>query len=131
MILGNLEYLEMGSRSASYLVIDLETGEIEFCTPKVEKMFHCTVRNGLIGGVVEQLLPERFRDIHARHRAAMLKNPIARAMGFRNQTLFGLTVDGVEFPVAVEFDHERGRDGRIKSIGNIIDLRGLRDQSTV
>lgn len=54
----------------------------------------------LVGQPVEMLLPERFRDAHARHRAQFASQPRTRTMG-AGLELFGRRRDGQEFPVEI------------------------------
>jgi len=54
----------------------------------------------LAGKPVEMLLPERFRDPHARYRTDYLNAPQARPMGVGLE-LFGLRKDGSEFPADI------------------------------
>lgn len=54
----------------------------------------------LIGRPVELLLPERFREGHARHRSQFSRVPRTRTMGVGLE-LFGRRSDGHEFPVEI------------------------------
>jgi diguanylate cyclase (GGDEF)-like protein/PAS domain S-box-containing protein len=54
----------------------------------------------LIGQPIEILLPERVRERHIRHRAALDKRPMIRAMG-GGLELHGRRKDGSEFPVDI------------------------------
>lgn len=54
----------------------------------------------LAGLPVEALIPERFRDEHARHRQSFADAPNPRPMG-AGLTLFGRRADGAEFPVEI------------------------------
>lgn len=57
-------------------------------------------RDELIGGLVEVLMPERFRGLHVVQRAVYAADPQPRAMG-RERELIGLRKDGHEFPIDV------------------------------
>jgi protein-histidine pros-kinase len=52
----------------------------------------------LPGTEVERLVPERFRGVHLRHRAAYARDPRTREMG-ADLDLYRLRKDGTEFPV--------------------------------
>ncbi|MCB1577776.1 MAG: PAS domain S-box protein, partial [Xanthomonadales bacterium] len=54
----------------------------------------------LIGCPVEQLLPDRFRDVHSGHRERFFSHPRTRAMGAELE-LYGRCRDGDEFPVEI------------------------------
>jgi len=54
----------------------------------------------MAGMSVEQLIPERFRNIHPGHRKGFFWKPAARAMG-ENLQLYGLRSDGREFAVEI------------------------------
>lgn len=54
----------------------------------------------LCGKPVEVLLPERYRERHARYRALFASDPRPREMGART-TLYGRKKSGIEFPVEI------------------------------
>ena len=54
----------------------------------------------LEGKPIEQLIPERFREAHTRHRVGYVEDPSPRPMG-QGRELFGRRRDGSEFPVEV------------------------------
>jgi PAS domain S-box-containing protein len=55
----------------------------------------------LIGGSIESLLPERFRERHVQHREDFMGDPRLRAIGIGLE-LSGRRADGTEFPVDVQ-----------------------------
>jgi PAS domain S-box-containing protein len=57
-------------------------------------------REELIGRPVEQLVPERFRGVHRRRRAAYAREPRGRVVVGR-RPMFGLREDGSEFAVEI------------------------------
>lgn len=57
-------------------------------------------RDELVGGLVEVLMPERFRCSHVVQRDIYAADPQPRAMG-RERELIGLRKDGHEFPIDV------------------------------
>ena len=55
---------------------------------------------GLIGRPVDELVPNRLRDLHAIHRASYMESPRSRTMGL-GQELRALRQDGTEFNVEI------------------------------
>jgi two-component system sensor kinase len=67
-------------------------------------------REELIGRPLEQLVPERFRGVHSRHRAAYARDPRGRVVVGR-RPMFGLREDGSEFAAEISLssiDTEEG-----------------------
>jgi PAS domain S-box-containing protein len=80
------------------LVAD-EDGLISLLNAEMEKMF-CYSRAELAGRSVDVLLPERFREQHARFRQLFTLAPQSRPMGM-GRDLLGRCKDGSEFPVEI------------------------------
>ncbi len=80
------------------VVVD-ESGKIVLLNQQAEKFFGYS-RDELLGKILEILLPERFRIMHAKHREFYFLNPTKRAMG-SGLDLFALTKDGREVPVDI------------------------------
>lgn len=57
-------------------------------------------RDELIGRLLEVLVPDRVRSLHADHRASYLADPIPRAMGLGLEPA-GRRKDGTEFPLGI------------------------------
>ncbi|HSE39060.1 MAG TPA: ABC transporter substrate binding protein [Blastocatellia bacterium] len=71
---------------------------IVLLNPAAEEMFGVTARE-TIGLPVERLIPERFREAHARHIQSLEKTNLpSRPVGSMNG-LFGRRADGSEFPI--------------------------------
>jgi PAS domain S-box-containing protein len=81
------------------VVITDADGRIVLVNARTEDLFGYS-RGRLLGGPVEQLVPERFRGPHVKHRGAYVAAPHARPMG-SGLPLFGMRADGKEFPVAI------------------------------
>jgi protein-histidine pros-kinase len=81
------------------VVIADEAGRIALVNRQTELLFGYA-RGELVGRPVEGLLPERYREAHARHRAAYVAGPRTRPMG-SGLELFGRRRDGTEFPVEI------------------------------
>jgi PAS domain S-box-containing protein len=75
------------------------SGQVALLNAQMENMFGYS-REELIGKPVEMLIPEHFRNMHAKVRAEFGKLPEARAMG-AGRDLFGLRKDGSEFPIEI------------------------------
>ncbi len=90
------------------LVIVDRTGHIEIVNAQAEKVFSYT-RDELLGRPVETLLPERFRDVHVRHRTDYYSDPRTRRMGIALD-LFGRRKSGSEFPVDILLSPVEMRD---------------------
>jgi two-component system, sensor histidine kinase len=81
------------------MVIIDSTGNILFANHQVSEMFgHANAE--LVGGPVEVLLPERFRQRHVGHRSGYTSNVRVRPMG-AGLDLFAVRKDGTEFPVEI------------------------------
>ncbi len=80
------------------LVAD-DAGRILLVNAKAEELFGW-VRADLLGRCVDELLPERFQQVHETHRARYRAEPRTRAMG-AGLALFGRRADGSEFPVEI------------------------------
>jgi len=81
------------------LVVTDEEGNVLFVNGQIEALFRYE-RSELLGRPVEDLLPERFREVHRGHRAGFQADPRTRAMG-SGLRLFARRKDGSEFPVEV------------------------------
>jgi PAS domain S-box-containing protein len=81
------------------IVIADGAGRIVFVNQQTEVLFGAG-RADLIGRPVEDLVPERDRPGHRRHRNAYTRSPRTRPMG-RGLELYGRRADGSEFPVEI------------------------------
>ena len=96
--------------SPDAIIVSDSGGRITEANTLVESLFGYK-REELLGRSVETLIPERFRKIHAGHRAEYDKEPRVRPMGIGLE-LYGRRKDGSEFPVdivlgPVETEHGR------------------------
>jgi PAS domain S-box-containing protein len=76
-----------------------DAGVVLYATPEAEKLFGYE-SGGLAGRPVEDLVPERFRADHRRHRLAYNAEPAGRPKG-DGMPVTGLTRDGREVPLVV------------------------------
>lgn len=84
-------------------------GKIVLVNEQTEKYFGYH-RDELLGQLVEVLIPERFKDIHARHRADYMSCLKSRPMGTR-MDIYGKRKDGTEFPIDVSLSPVKTHDG--------------------
>lgn len=84
-------------------------GTIAFVNQQAEKLFGYN-RTELLRHSIETLMPERFRDVHPRHRAGYFAKPKVRPMG-AGLDLFGRRKDGSEFPAEILLSSMKTEDG--------------------
>ncbi len=81
------------------IVISDQSGSVVFANRQVTALFGYEPEE-ILGGSIEQLLPQRFRARHAAHRCDFAANPRVRPMG-AGLELYGQRKDGSEFPVEI------------------------------
>ena len=81
------------------MIIVNSKGEINLSNLQMEKLFGYT-KDELSTMKVEQLIPDRFANVHKTHRQKYTSDPIARSMGV-GMELIGLRNGGEEFPVEI------------------------------
>lgn len=81
------------------IVITDGSGQILVVNRQTEALFGYS-RAELLGRSVDELLPERFRQVHAAHCMGYRTEPRTRPMG-AGISLFGRRKDGTEFPVEI------------------------------
>ncbi len=94
----NLFEALLDSATDAVVLVD-ENGCITLVNHRTEEMFGYG-RGALLGSGIELLVPERLRSQHAAHRGDFATEPRLRQMGVGLE-LFGLRVDGREFPVEI------------------------------
>jgi PAS domain S-box-containing protein len=100
-------------------------GRIEAMNSRTEEVFGYN-RSELLGKRLEMLLPERFREVHAGHRAGFFRTPQRRPMG-TGIDLAGLRKDGVEFPIDVSLSPQEiaGKIAVVAVVRDITERRGM------
>src|SRR6266567_302837 len=94
-------------------------GVINFANAPAATIFGYSLSE-LIGGHIETLIPERFRDRHPGYREGFLSEPSSRAMG-AGRDLFGCRKDGSEFPVEVGLNPIHTTEG-LFVLASVIDI---------
>lgn len=97
------------SASEGIVIVD-GRGHMQVANASAERMFGYT-RAELVGKSVEILLPERFRTVHAEHRARYFAAPRVRPMG-QGMDLAALRKNGTEFPVEISLSYVNTEIGR-------------------
>jgi PAS domain S-box-containing protein len=110
------------------MVIVDGAGNIVLVNSQAEKMFGYP-RQELLGQPVEVLVPQRLRNQHPAHRAAYFANPKVRPMG-AGLELFGVRMDGTEFPVEISLSPLQTEEGFFVSsaIRDITDRKQVDEQ---
>jgi len=103
------------------IIVDAD-GAIEFVNRQCEHMFGYS-RAELIGLSVDELIPQRLRGSHHRHRENFVAEPRIRPMG-EGRELAGLRKDGTEFPVEISLSPVEGPGGlRVSSVIRDVTVR--------
>ncbi len=91
------------------IIIMDSAGRMTLVNKQAEYLFGYS-RAELLGQLLETLVPERFRDAHARHRTAYLADPKIRPMG-RGLELISRRKDGSEFPAEISLSPLQTEEG--------------------
>ena len=88
-------------------------GKVQLVNSQTENLFGYP-REEILGQPVELFIPERFADIHSRHRNGFFARPTTRNMG-TGLELYGKKKNGNEFPVEISLSPLETDDGTIVS----------------
>jgi len=101
------------------LVVVDQNGRIALVNRQLETMFDYK-REELIGGSIEQLMPERYRGQHRRLFDSFFSSPSVRDMAARRE-LYARRRDGTEFPVEIGLNPVRSA-GQLQVLATITDV---------
>jgi protein-histidine pros-kinase len=102
------------------MVIVDEQGRIVLANSQTHRIFGYT-RDELLGELVENLVPERFRARHPGHRTSYFADPRPRPMGM-GADLSGRRKDGSEFPAEISLSPMSGDGGGVLVTAAIRDV---------
>jgi PAS domain S-box-containing protein len=105
------------------VAVDADKGQIVYANPQVEVTFGYR-SDELIGQPIGILIPERYRQRHARHRSGYMDRPEARAMGIGRE-LWARRKDGSEFPVEISLSPIT-LDGTMQVYATVVDITARR-----
>ena len=106
------------SSPSGLLMVDAQ-GRVVLVNREIERLFGYD-REELLGHLVEELVPERYRHAHVGLRGGFFSAPGARAMGAERE-LFGLRKDGVEVPIEIGLTPITTAEG-LFVISSIVDI---------
>ena len=108
------------------LIVINASGKIIFANIQSERLFGYS-RIELQDMLVEQLMPERYRQRHQSHRKGYFNDPRFRPMG-KNLELYGLKKMGEEFPVEISLSPLECEEG-ILTMASIRDVTLRKNQA--
>jgi protein-histidine pros-kinase len=91
------------------MVIVDKDGKIILVNSQTETLFGYP-RQEILGQTVDILVPERFQDIHPKHRYNFFNEPRLRPMG-AGLELYGLKKGGIEFPIEISLSPLETEEG--------------------
>jgi PAS domain S-box-containing protein len=117
--ISNESFRQIFQSSVEAIIMVDQKGKILLANPVSEKMFGYG-KDGLIGMVVEDLLPEHVRARHVEYRKSFSAHPEPRPMGM-GRDLIAKRNDGSQFPVSVSLSYTN-IDGEILVMAFISDI---------
>ncbi|MBM9577238.1 PAS domain S-box protein [Leptospira sp. 201903070] len=119
MKLSELTFQMMVESTPNAILLVNKEGKIVFINGQTEKLFGYQ-RTELIGQIVEELIPHRYRNRHPDFRNSFFHSPQVRPMG-AGRDLFGLKKNGTEFPIEIGLNPVATADGTLV-LASIIDI---------
>lgn len=101
----NETFRQIFQSSVEAIIMVDKSGTIQLANPVSERMFGYE-RDGLLGLLIEDLLPDHLRKRHIAYRHEFNANPEPRPMGM-GRDLIAKRRDGSEFPVAVSLSYTK------------------------
>ena len=109
---------QLEAAAGAILMVD-SAGLVTMANIKAEQLFGYDPGE-LVGKPIENLVPERYRNIHPEHRTNFLNNPSTRSMG-AGRDLYGRRKDGTEVPIEIGLNPIKTDEGAFV-LANIIDI---------
>lgn len=106
------------SAPSGMIMIDSQ-GHIVLANQATSQLFGYETHE-LIGASIEQLVPDRFRTQHPKHRSQFFSNPHPRRMG-GGRDLFGLRKDGTEIPIEIGLNPLKTEEGTFV-LASVVDI---------
>jgi len=100
-------------------------GRIVLANRRAEELFGYGA-GGLVGRSVEDLVPARYRQAHAAHRAGYHHRPQVRLMGERRE-LWALRADGSEFPAEISLSPLDGGRLVVSAVRDVSERRRIQE----
>jgi PAS domain S-box-containing protein len=99
----NETFRQIFQSSVEAIIMVNQEGKILLANPVSERMFGYD-NEGLVGLIVEDLLPEQMRQKHVQYRKSFSAHPEPRPMGM-GRDLIARRKDGSQFPVSVSLSY--------------------------
>jgi PAS domain S-box-containing protein len=115
----NETFRQIFQSSVEAIIMVNADGRILLANPVSEKMFRYE-KDGLLGILVEELLPSELRSRHVEYRKTFNAHPEPRPMGM-GRDLVAKRKDGTEFPVSVSLSYSHV-DGQLLVMAFISDV---------
>ncbi len=119
MKLSELTFQLMVESTPNAILLVNKEGKIVYINAQTEKLFGY-LKAELIGQIVEELIPSRYRSRHPDFRNSFFDSPLVRPMG-AGRDLFGLKKNGAEFPIEIGLNPVPTADGTLV-LASIIDI---------
>lgn len=112
-------YEGMFTDATEGIIVSNAAGEIIMSNPKARQMFGFSAEE-FEGLKIEDLVPQRFHNVHHDHRSNYIKNPSPRSMG-KGRDLWASKSDGTEFPIEISLSFVKTLKGNLV-VSFIIDI---------